>query len=168
MGEAETAIDSILSSAGVIRGLGQEIQERAASIHQHLTGVQDKVPAWMTLAKWVAIGLTCLALLGLAIYLGIGSITRPAISLAGNLVSRATAGMAKLDAEATVVARTNPAAAAALHDQSVALARATDPAYDAAYKAEKLRAQAELSQTPTAPTAPGSPSPVLGTPGTST
>lgn len=167
MGEAETAIDSILSRSGVLRGLAQEIQERAAAIHQHLTGVQDKVPAWMGVAKWAGIAVACLALLGLAIYLGIGSLTRPAISLAGNLISRVTASEAKLDAEATVLASTDPAAAIQLHQRAVTLARASDPSYDASFQAAKTAAEAHR-QPPTPVTAPVSPSPGSTQPVTST
>lgn len=122
------------------QGEFRAIKADAAGIVKLIPKIEDKTPEWMHLVKWGLIVAGIVAALAAAIYFNIGAVARPFFALFGRglawLIPATTATAAKLDAEAV-------AANAATEEQHrvITLRRATDPAYDTAFKAARSNAK---------------------------
>lgn len=109
------------------------IQESAAKASVAVEGTRNPDPAWL-----VALGrLWWLAVLAGVAYLifTFWPVLRPILNLIGLAIPRATRSAAKLDAEAAVAGDLEPT-----HDKTITVRRATDPAYDKAFRTAKAKA----------------------------
>lgn len=105
------------------------IDELAADIHEQLPGTQDRVPAWMSLAGWIAIAVISVAVVIVLWQTGIGTAIRVAIGwLPRRKVVDAELASGMLDPSDPENAR-----------EYVAARRASDPEFDAAWRRIKRK-----------------------------
>lgn len=111
------------------------IADQAAIVSTKVTQVEDKVPWWAALLKLLA----WVAGLGIVAWLlwttGIGAIIKKFLWGLGWFIPKAKVSSAKLDAEALADPSKLP--------QAIASRRTIDPAYDAAFRAEKAKLEGE-------------------------
>jgi ABC-type multidrug transport system fused ATPase/permease subunit len=96
-----------------------------------LTKVQDIVPWWGTMINYIFIGLSILGVLAILWYLGVGNLTRNFFYSLGMFVPK------KKVEEAKLVRKTLASDDPVTTRELVAALRASDPAFDAAYKKTK-------------------------------
>ena len=109
----------------------QAIRAQVSRVRTALPGVQDRTPAWMRLAQTWATVLGIVALIGGAVYFGLGPIIRRAMAWVGVLIPAPTVNQARLDAETVNQGVTLPPEQV----RRIESAKATTPGYKQAFKA---------------------------------
>jgi hypothetical protein len=115
-----------------------DIRARSGRILSAVPNITDSTPLWYDIAWWGLVALAILGTLALAIYSGIGAVTKPAFAMFGSwlswLIPRAKVTEAKLAAESFAAGTATPTL-----DKIVTAKRSDDPAFDTAFKMEKER-----------------------------
>lgn len=124
-------LGSIKSHLVAIVAGAEGVKKSSARIIERVPQVEDKVPWWAALLKLFAV----IGVLALIVYAGIATGVFKFIHVwlmgMGLLIPKAKVSSAKLDAEALADPSKLP--------QAIASRRTIDPAYDAAFRAEKAK-----------------------------
>lgn len=130
-GDVRAWLGRMLSNQLSIISKAQSVQVAATAIVKEVPHVEDKVPWWAALMKLLAVvgGLALLVYIGIAT--GAFKFIHVWLMGMGLFIPKAKVSSAKLDAEALADPSKLP--------QAIASRRTIDPAYDAAFRAEKAR-----------------------------
>lgn len=109
----------------------RSIRDQVARVRKAMPSVQDRTPEWMRLARTIATVIGIVAVLGGAVYFGLGPIIRRGLAWVGVLIPAPTATQARLDAETVNKGATLPEEQVRRIEQ----AKATVPGYKKAFKA---------------------------------
>ncbi|MBX3380908.1 MAG: hypothetical protein KF805_12520 [Phycisphaeraceae bacterium] len=146
----EPAVAGNKDAEGHLNGIKQaaaDIKVETRKVHEAVTRVKDITPWWAQLLEggvWIIIGAGALFAL---FYFGLAAPIRAFFVFVGShfaaILPAKAKGQAKLDAEAL---ESNPTPEL---DRSIAVRRASDPMYDAAWKAQR-RAEQKAASKPVA------------------
>lgn len=129
-GDIEEKVNSAISHQDAIL-LSQDEVTKA------LTSVQDKEPSWLRALKLIALIVAPIAILALLWYTGLGLLIRKVLWSIGLFMPKSSDLSAKFDAEAV-----EEGSASQARREAVAARRASDPAFDIAYKKHQTRIRA--------------------------
>ena len=130
IGERSTDADTVADAAAIIQDAAA-IRSGVATIHSNLPGVVDRVPAWMTMLKWLAIAIAGVAVAWMLTASGALSAMRVAL---GWLPRRAAN-------EAEMAASTLATDRPETMREWIAMKRSTDREFDAAWKRMAVRSR---------------------------
>lgn len=125
--EAAPLVEQAISNQDKVLG-------EVANIHHQLPKVKDKLPLWAEITMWISATLLVLGVLALLLYLGVGKVVRPLFQLAGSFIPAPINARAKFDAEAV-----EQGSACNLHQQGIAVERASNKTYDRAFRYHQRR-----------------------------
>ena len=124
-----------------------QITTQQSTIVQALPSVTDKEAQWLTALKKLAWIVAPLALIILLWQTGLGTLIKQAVWSFGLFLPRATNISAKFDAETLETGAPTPSPR-----EAVAARRASDPAYDAAYRLHQRKIRSSSTPPPTSST----------------
>jgi len=124
-------VESVRSDAIAGKQEQEEIIQTTKITIVDLTEVQNIVPWWASMINYIFIGLSILGILGILWYLGVGNLTRNFFYSLGMFIPKR-----KVE-EARLVRKTLASDDPVTTRELVAALRASDPAFDAAFKKTK-------------------------------
>jgi hypothetical protein len=123
--------DFILSESNM--GYEQQIMilDKSKDIISHIPRVEDSVPWWATLVKWVFVGLSVVGVGFILWYTGIGYLIKKLCYSVGLLIP------SNKKTEARMLIKAMDSNESTTTEEAIAVLRANDKAFDAAYRREK-------------------------------
>jgi hypothetical protein len=109
----------------------RSIRAQVVRVRTALPQVQDRTPEWMRLARTIATVAGIVAMIGGAVYFGVGPIIRRGLAWVGVLIPAPTVNQARLDAETVNQGVPLPEAQV----RRIESAKATTPGYARVFKA---------------------------------
>ena len=127
--------DFILSESTMGYDQQMLILDKSKDIISHIPRVEDSVPWWATLVKWVFVGLSVVGVGFILWYTGIGYLIKKLCYSVGLLIP------AQKKTEARMLIKAMDDTKGTTTKEAIAVLRANDKAFDAAYKREKEKLQ---------------------------
>jgi uncharacterized protein YceK len=129
----EPDLPAIVHAASQIASDARSIQSEVSSAQGHLGGVENRESQWALALKWGGIAAAIVALVVLLAWSGALVPIRKAFYALGLFIPEATKSSALLAAKANIEGTTPR------HEQQIAADRASDPAFNAAYRQAERR-----------------------------